>query len=212
MKKHIAIEIEPLIHFEVARVQKVKWLAAFVAAHEKALSTQNILGSFHGTGIHPFEPPKVLNHVTSPSPLTQTRPSIPPLPITPFNDVVLTSSSVDFNAVQKANTALNNMLESGNSIMTPVKKYISCLTRTIVCLHTANTIIQRKNEDMKAVTHERKRRLSGKRQVIDGKHIITAAELLGVQEAKKVTKARKAKQGSKVPRKRGSKARVDGWV
>src|SRR5205085_1164612 len=124
-----------------------------------------------------------------PSPLTQTRPSIPPLPTTPFNDVVLTSSSVDFNAVQKANTALNNMLEFGNSIMTPVNKYISCLTRTVVCLHTANTIIQHENEDIKAVTHGRKYQLNDKRRVINDKYIITAAELLGVQEAEKVIKA-----------------------
>jgi len=33
----------------VARIQKVEWLAAFIAAHERALSTNNILGGFRGT-------------------------------------------------------------------------------------------------------------------------------------------------------------------
>ena len=36
--------------------------------------------------------------------------------------------------------------------------------------------------------------MSGKRRVIDGKHLMTAAELIGVQEAEEVTKQRKARQ------------------
>ena len=45
--------------------------------------------------------------------------------------------------------------------------------------------------------------MSGKRRAIDGKHIITAAELIGIQKAEKVTRARKEKQNNKVPQKRG---------
>jgi DDE superfamily endonuclease len=209
LKKHLATEIEPLIRLGVTRIQKVEWLAAFVAAHEKALNTQNILGGFRGTGIHPFEPTKVLDRVTPPKPPAPIRPSTPPPPTTPFNDMVLTSSPVDFNAIQEANTALNNLLESGNPITTPARKYVNCLTRTVVRQHTAKSITQCENEDMKKLAYERKRRLSGKRRVIDGKHIMTAEELLGVEEAEKATKARKAKQGSKASRKRSSKARKE---
>ena len=61
LKKYMAAEIEPLIRLGVARIQKVEWLAAFVIAHEKALRPENILSGFCGTGIHPFEPTKVLN-------------------------------------------------------------------------------------------------------------------------------------------------------
>ena len=81
------------------RIQKVEWLAAFVKAHEKALRKENILGGFCGTGIHSFEPTKVLNPVASPSPSIQTQPSTPPIPTNPFNDAVLTSSRVYFNDV-----------------------------------------------------------------------------------------------------------------
>jgi len=46
--------VDPLIRLGVARSQNVEWLAASVVAHEKALGTENILGGFRGTGIHPF--------------------------------------------------------------------------------------------------------------------------------------------------------------
>jgi hypothetical protein len=96
LKKHLAAEIDPLIRLSVARIQKVEWLAAFVAAHEKALRTENILGGLRGTGIHPFEPTKVLNRVAS---LGPSAPSTPTIPTTPFNDAVFTSSPVNFNDV-----------------------------------------------------------------------------------------------------------------
>ena len=71
-------------------------------------------------------------------------------------------------------------------------------------LQAANTIVQHENEQLKAHVHQRKRQLSGKRRVIDGKHITTAAELIGIQEAEKVMWARKEKQNKKVSWKKAS--------
>ena len=100
LKKHMATELYPLMRTGVARIQKVEWLSAFVGAHDKALSVRNIHGGFRGTGIHPFDPTKVLCRVTSStSPQPQTRPSTPSNQLTPFNDAVLTDSPADFNAV-----------------------------------------------------------------------------------------------------------------
>jgi hypothetical protein len=101
----MATEIEPLICLSVARIQKVEWLTAFIKAYEKALSSQNILSGFRGTGIHPFKPVKVLNCITHPSSQPQIQPSTPPLLTTPFNDMVLTSSPANFNAVHDVNVA-----------------------------------------------------------------------------------------------------------
>jgi len=184
-------------------------LAAFVIAHEKALRTENILSGFRGTGIHPFLPTKVLNRVASPSLSEQTRPSTPSIPTNPFNDAVLTSSPADFNDVQKANIALNDLITSGNPISTPAKKYVGFLTQNVERLQAANTIIQHENEQLKAHVHQRKRQLSGKRRVIDGKHIITAAELIGIQEAEKVTRARKERRIKKMPQKRASRVQQE---
>ena len=171
---------------------------AFVATHDRAVSAKNILGGFRGTGIHPFLPTKVLRRVTkSPSPQPQSRPSTPPNPLTPFNEAVLTDSPVDFNAVQQANVALNALLESGNPLPTPAKKYVRCLTRSVMRLHARNTIVEQENMDQKALLQASKCQLSGKRQVIDGKHLMMGAELIGVQAAQEVTKQRKVPKKGK---------------
>jgi hypothetical protein len=43
LKKHMAREMYPL-RTGISRIQKVEWLTAFVAAHDRALSAKNILG------------------------------------------------------------------------------------------------------------------------------------------------------------------------
>ena len=46
LKKHMAAELYPLIRTGISRIQKVEWLTAFVAAHDRAVSVKNILGGF----------------------------------------------------------------------------------------------------------------------------------------------------------------------
>ena len=177
----------------VTRIQKVEWLTAFFAAHDKAVSPKNIHGGFRGTGIHPFLPTKVLRRLMSsllPQPSNQ--PPTLPNPTTPFNAAVLTSSPIDFNAIHQANLAINTLFESGNPIPFPAKNDVNCLTRSVMCLHTRNILIEKENKDQKAVLGARKRRLSGKRRVIDGKHLMTAEELIGIREAEEATRKRKA--------------------
>jgi hypothetical protein len=55
----------------------------------------------------------------------------------------------------------------------------------------------------------RKRNLSGKRRVIDGKHLMTGAELIGVKAAQEVTKQRKALKKGKAKRTGKSKAKKE---
>jgi hypothetical protein len=123
----------------------------------------------------------------------KTRSSTSPISTNPFNDAVLISSPVDFNDVQTANIALNDRIASGNPISTSAKKYVTFLTKNVERLQALNIIVQHENEQLKAHVHQRKHQLSGKRQVIDGKHIITAAELIGIQKAEKAIRARKEK-------------------
>lgn len=110
-----------------------------------------------GTGINPFGLTKVLTRVASPSPSTQTRPSGPPIPTTPFNDAVFTSSPIDFNDVRTANITLNDMIASGNPISTPAKKYVTYLTKNVERLQVVNTIVQYKKKQLKAHVHGKKR-------------------------------------------------------
>src|SRR5271163_2288607 len=76
-------------------------------------------------------------------------------------------------------------------------------------LHARNIIVEQENKDQKPILHARKRPLSGKRRVIDGKHLMTGAELIGVREAEEVTKQRKAPKKSTRKRKGKSKAKKE---
>jgi hypothetical protein len=143
LKKHMASELYHLMRTGVARIQKVEWLTAFVAAHDRALSTQNILSGFRGTGFHPFLPTKVLRRIaSSSSPQEESRPFTPNLESTPFNEAVLTNSPVDFNAVKQANDALNSLIQSGERLPSPAKKYVGHCTKSIMRLHARNTILE----------------------------------------------------------------------
>jgi len=208
LKKCMATEIEPLLRTGVARVQKVEWLGAFIRAHSKAFRKENIKGGFLGTGIHPFKAEKVLNRVTSKSTLSASpRLSTPPIMATPFISTVLTSSPVNVDEVKEANIALNKLVASGNPLPTPAKNYLHCLTRSTERLHARTTILEREKEELQTVVNGRnkKRRLSGKRQVIDGKHRLTDAKTLkDIEVAEERTRQRKepkAKRGQKRVRK-----------
>jgi hypothetical protein len=71
--------------------------------------------------------------------------------------------------------------------------------------------LEREKEELQTVVNSRnkKRRLSGKRQVIDGKHLLTDAKTLKeVEAAEKRTRNRKEPK-AKVGQKRGRKAMID---
>jgi hypothetical protein len=82
--------------------------------------------------------------------------------------------------VKQANDALNILITSGEPLPSPAKKYVGHCTRSIMRLHTCNTILEQENVDQKAILQARKRNLSGKRRVIDGKHLMMGAELIEI--------------------------------
>jgi len=103
----------------------------------------------------------------------------PPISPTPFPNNILNSSPIDFNAKHQANIELNAQLESYNEISTPRKKYINCPTRTVERQHAANSVYRQKIKEQGEVFSGRKHKLSGKRQTIEVKHMLTGEELRG---------------------------------
>jgi DDE superfamily endonuclease/Tc5 transposase DNA-binding domain/helix-turn-helix, Psq domain len=207
LKKYMAKALQPLISTGIARLQKVEWLTAFVTAHNQAFSALNIFGGFRGTGIHPFEPEKVLNRIPSSAPTTVNRASPPHISTTPFNEAVLTNSPANFNAVQYANAALVELAQSKQPLSSPAKNYVGYLTQCYERSHSENRILHCENERLKASMGRRGRVLSSKRRAIDGKHLMTTPDILGsVREAEKETQIRVQKRGQK-SKKRGPKGK-----
>ena len=144
----------------------MEWTAAFVETHKEAFPVQNIKGGFRGTGIHPFLPTKILNRVSrSETPEPKTPPPAPTI-MMPFTEAVLTSSPLDINAVRVANTVLNQLIQSGEPLPTPAKKYVDCVIRSSERLYAVKTILEKEKEEFQAVVTARKQRLSGKRKAI----------------------------------------------
>ena len=142
---------------------------------------------------------------SSASPQPQSRPSTTPNSLTPFTEAVPTGSPIDFNAIKQANNALNTLIESGEPLPSPAKKYIGHCTRSIMRRHADNT--EQANTDQKAILQARKRNPNGKRRVIHpGKRLMMGAELIGVREAENVTKQRKAAPKKGTGRRRKSQA------
>src|SRR3954469_10752666 len=115
---------------------------AFVKAHKQAFSALNIFEGFRSTGIHPFQPKKVLNHVPLSAPTEVNRASSPPISTTPFNDAVLTNSPANFNAVQHANAVLVHLVQSRQLLPSPIKNYVGYLTQSYEHTHLENRILR----------------------------------------------------------------------
>ena len=63
LKQAMASELQHVIHMEVLRIQKAEWMAAYVRARTKVISSSNILSAFSGAGIFPFCPTKVIRRL-----------------------------------------------------------------------------------------------------------------------------------------------------
>ena len=74
-------------------------------------------------------------------------------------------------------------------------------------LYAWNTILEHKNSDQQTILQVRKCNLSGKRRVVDGKHLMMGAKLIRVRKAEESTKQCKAPKKDIVKRKGWSKVK-----
>ncbi len=191
LKEYMTQEIDPLVRTNVPQVQKVEWLTAYVRARSHAFSTNNIRSSWNGAGLVPFHPQKVIRRV---QPETPPPSCTPPPPSNPFENALLMSSPFDVPAMQAANTALNQLVASGESITTPARDYIRRLTHQTERLQARNTILQEEKTNIEGVVSARKRQASGKRGVLAGHHLVTRPELLeGIRKKELEARERKNK-------------------
>ena len=63
LKKAYGKQVKDLIRNHINHITKLKFLPAFKAAFFKAITKDNILGSFRGTGLVPYNPEAVLSQL-----------------------------------------------------------------------------------------------------------------------------------------------------
>lgn len=103
---------------------------------------------------------------------------------TPLNNSVLISSPLNTNEVHSANTALLSELAAGGVLST--RNYAKKIVKRSERAQVRNIIVEEEQSKLKAAMTKRKTILSGKRKIIDGKHILTTAEIF--MEAEKNAK------------------------
>ena len=83
-------------------------------------------------------------------------------------------------------------LSSGGVLSTPARNYAQKVVRRSEHLEVRNIIIGEEHAKLKSAVTRRKMILSGKRKVIDGKHVLTVPEILsGLETTEEITKKRK---------------------
>ena len=142
----------------------------------------------------PFLPKKVIRNVQSATPIKE---STPELPANPFDNALLASSPLDASAMQAANRELNkNMMEL--NVCTPVCNYVQRLTNFAERLDVKNVIISKDLANAEKVLGARKKRESGKRGILKGRHSVACSEILELVRAEeKRIESRKNKSNKK---------------
>ena len=207
LKRLMASAIEPLVSTELHRILKAEWLSAFVKAHDGAFSIQNIQSSFHGTGVMPFNPLKVIDRIKSLPPIIQKSVTVRDFTsielTTSYKESILTSSPINTEETRSANAALLSEISAGGHLSTPARTYAACVVRRSERANVRNMIIEEEHEKLKAAVTKRKAFQSGKRKIVDGKHILTRPEIHDALteweknvKKRKTTRTKKNKRGA----------------
>jgi len=122
---------------------------------------------------------------------------------TPFKESALTSSPIYNEDTRLANAALLTELTTRNTLSTPARTYAHCVVRREERSAVRNIIGEEEHERLRAAVTKRKAMLSGKRQIVDGKHILTTPEVHGslvewekTVKKRKTTGTKKSKRGT----------------
>jgi len=196
MKAHMATELDRFFKTGIPRLQKAEWVQAFIAAREQAFMKKNILSGWSGTGLHPFNPAKVLGRIPIPPP-SGNEPHTPPQQYdAPLLQSDLNSSPVDTPLLRAANTCITaRALDRSANFDTPARNHVVRMTRTINRSLARNRILSTQLSELQDVISSRKQRQTGKQPILRGKVIIATMETFDqLQKAEQATEARRPKK------------------
>ena len=97
-----------------------------------------------------------------------------------------------------ANATLLSELAGGGVLSTPAQNYVQKVVKRSERTYVKNTIIKEEYTKLREAVTKKETILSGKRKVIDGKHILITSEILsGLIDAERKTKKRKTNTAKK---------------
>jgi hypothetical protein len=142
LKRAMAGFLDRLFRTGIATLQKVEWFECFLKAHEKAVTCNNIMGGWRGSGIYPLNPLKVLQKLPAPKKVkTPPPPEIDPTTTLCFDSILPEDSSPNPVILRSANQALKEILIINQPLNTPAHKYIPRLAALAEHLLAENTLL-----------------------------------------------------------------------
>ncbi len=163
--------------YDSGRISKADWASTLATARTTAMTEHNVRVGWKNTGLHPFNPQRILN--TVPTPFTPTR-QVRPLSRTPLAS--LTCENMDF------------LQSCTPSLLTPVKNRITSLVSAVETANARNTVLELENKHLRDAGEARKRKRAGITVGNLGTHVFTTEQCLEkVRDAEAATTARKRK-------------------
>jgi len=194
MKAQMTREMDRIIRTGIPRILKIEWLDAFITARKQAFTTRNILSGWSGTGLHLFNPQKVLGRVPVPPPV-ETPPREPnPVFIHPLNNLELNSSPVETPAMNAANNDIKRRAHFRSlEFDTPARKHVVRMATALNRSLAKNRVQAAQLSDLRRIVSTHKQRQSGKHKILRGETILATPEMLQrVEVSEAATQSRKS--------------------
>ena len=163
LKRAYSTEIEALIRYQVNHITKEDFLPAFKAAYDKAITKENIFGSFRGAGLVPHDESAVLSkldiRIRTPTPSSPDLPRWDPKTPRTCAEVAAQSQHVKERIQRHQDSSPTSILSSLTSLekgVTLIAHGASMMQLEIERLRSANKVLSkrkaRKRKILKGVT------------------------------------------------------------
>lgn len=198
-KRAHANETDAVSRHSSQRIPRLEWMQIFIRARQKAVTLNNILGSWRGAGLIPSDPKRVLDRLPAQPPTALSKSHTPPGRVE-LDFSLLKSSPPDGTELRESNVLLNSVLAGAPGLASPAKRYVDRVTRMAETQNTELTILRKQLQEKDELLQARKVHTRGKRVKLQGEFVYSTQKVLDVAREAETKPIAKRPRGR--PRKR----------
>jgi hypothetical protein len=143
LEEYLSQALSPFISANAATLRKAEWFEAFINVRLKTFSETNVLGSWKGAGLQPFNPKTVPCRIipaTTPSPPSSPLIQTMSTPKSSFRQAI--GSPFDANKLRAWKSDSNEMLRNDPGVTTPLRECVSWLMDAVEGLRTRVHVLE----------------------------------------------------------------------
>jgi hypothetical protein len=167
LKRYHTSEMDAISRLSAQRIPCSEWLELLSHAREKAISKENILGGWRGTGLWPATPMRVLKNLpsepTTPAPHTSTA-----CATTNLDQSLLLSSPPEATEQQRSNKRFTESLREYPVVVLLVKHYAERMARLCKTQNATIAIMAKQISEQGKLLQKSKKATKGKRVRLEG--------------------------------------------